>query len=258
MIWGQTATTVFSKCRQVIQRVPGLKNVGKTMVKPLVELQKALVRSRMIAHPYIQLERGFVFIHITKTAGTSLSHALGLEAPLDSYPHAQARDVMPYIRRRAPNVIALSFVRNPYTRFLSLYNFARMDESLYCSARNPESAPCGKHPDHDILSDKSLEQCAELLIQGKLNRKGWDPQVEWLIDKEGSEGTLMVDFIGRVESLDSDLARLHRIHQIAIKPVPWLNKSSGIRQDVSQWTTRTRDLVRLFYKRDFEMLGYDE
>jgi hypothetical protein len=166
---------------------------------------------------------------------------------------------MPFLKRVAPNVNSISFVRNPYARFVSLYNFARVGESLYHSTSNPKSALYGKHPDYDILLDKSLEECAELLIQGKLSGGGWNPQVEWLIDKEGNEAILMVDFIGRVESLTSDLERLQHIHGIvAVKSVPWLNKSSGDRENVPEWTERARDLVRLYYKRDFEMLGYDE
>lgn len=230
---------------------------------PVRDLERNLVgmvhRARLLNHPFVQIDRGFVFIHVPKTAGTSLREALGLHSSLDIPCHAPARDVMPMIKQVAPRAISIAFVRNPYTRFVSLYNYARQDESLYHSVKNPEHAPYGKHIDYDILSDKSLEECAELLVQGKLGGHGvwlnlWRPQVEWLINREGE---LMVDFIGRVETLETDLQRLATLHGITAGPVPWLNKSAAIKE-TPRFTDRALELVRLYYRRDFEMLGYDE
>jgi hypothetical protein len=247
--------TACSKCRQAVHLAPPLEELLENMAK-------VWDKSQLLNHPYVQLKRGFVFIHVPKTAGTSLNKALGLNAPLGlANSHLRARNVVPVLKRVAPSVISVAFVRNPYARFVSLYNFARADESFYHSASNPGSAPCGKHIDYDILQGKNLEECAELLVQGKLGEQPentqamWLPQVEWLIDYKK---ILMVDFIGRVESLESDLNRLHRTYGIAIEPVPWLNKSASKQEDDPQWTERARDLVRLYYKRDFEMLGYDE
>jgi hypothetical protein len=215
-------------------------------------------RSRLLNHPFVQLQRGFVFIHVPKAAGTSLRDALGLKASLDIPGHASARDVLPFIKLVAPEIKAIAFVRNPYSRFFSLYNYARQKESLYHSVSRPAQAPYGKNIDYDILQDKSLEQCAELLVEGKLGGNGpglkmWQPQVEWLIDREGS---LAVDFIGRVETLHADLAKLQKRFGITTGPVPWLNKSDPAKS--IRLSSRAQDLVRSYYKRDFEMLGYDE
>src|SRR3984957_6792061 len=164
-----------SKLRRIVHPAPRLEKLADNVTN-------AWTNSQLLTHPYVQIDRGFVFIHITKTAGTSLNQALDLNAPLDSHLHSRAREVMPVVKRLAPNVKSISFVRNPYTRFVSLYTFARSDESPYHSTSNPNSAPFGKHPDRDILLDKDLEGCAEVLVQGKLSRPGWDPQVEWLTD----------------------------------------------------------------------------
>ena len=216
-------------------------------------------KSKLLNHPYVQLDRGFVFIHVPKTAGTSLNAALGLNATLTTSLHARARDIMPFIHIIAPKTISIAFVRHPYTRFRSLYNFARAEKSMYHSTENPETAPYGKHPDYDLLAGKSLEQCAELLVQRKLGNPSslphnWVPQVEWLVDRDGQ---LLVDFIGHVESLDADLQRLKDLHGISSNPPPWLNKSSESELAL-EMTPRTLDLLRLYYKRDFEMFGYKE
>ncbi len=240
---------------------------GRRMVHPFSNVEKlgdhlsnVWTRSQALTHPYVQLERGFVFIHIPKTAGTSLSDAFGLNAPLNSNLHKRARDILPFLKKISPNVKSIAFTRDPFARFVSLYNFARAAESLYHSTSKTRKAPYGKHLDHDTLLGKDLEACAELLVQGKLGcanfPSSWSPQVEWLIDDKGN---LIVDFIGRVESLNSDLERLEQIHGIATaKTLPWLNKSSGNDGEIPVWTERARDLVRLYYKRDFEMLGYDD
>lgn len=226
----------------------------------LKESIRTLVRrSILLNHPFIQLDRGFVFIHVPKAAGTSLRKALRLTAPLDIPAHERAVEVLPFIKTIVPKIISIAFVRNPYTRFVSLYNYARLEESLYHSARNPACAPQGKHPDYDILLNKNLEECAELLVQGKLGHPGvwpshWQPQIEWLIDHDGK---IMVDFIGRVEYLDADLKKLKQRHGIDTEPALRLNQSGG-NGNTPQLTDRARDLIRLYYKRDFEMLGYDE
>ena len=250
----RAVTEAVSKGRQIAHRLPLLGKLRKSLVKS----KEAWASSRFLKHPYIQLKRGFVFIHVPKSAGTSLNQALGLNAPLTSHLHSRARDVVPFLKRLSPGIKSICFVRNPYDRFVSLYNFARLEESLYCSTRHPEKAPCGKHPDHDTLLDKTMEQCAELLIGGKLSGGGWNPQVDWLVDKEGKDGVLIVDFIGRVESLKKDLKRLEKTYGIEVQPVPWLNRSSDEQKSPPRWTPRGRDLVRLYYKRDFEMLGYEE
>ncbi len=234
-------------------------NASPLLKKGEKSLSKLWEKSSLLTHPFTQIKQGFVFIHVPKTAGTSVREALGIKATEGMEAHSRARDVLPFIRLVAPELISVAFTRNPYTRFLSLYNFARMDESFYFSSTERGDAPCGRHPDYDTLSNKSLEECAELLIQGKIGDPSvrthiWHPQVEWLTDRNGK---MTIDFIGRVESLDADLQRLKELHGIASQPVPMINKSSQSGAP-PKFSRRAITLVQLYYKRDFEMLGYDE
>ncbi len=247
------AARACARAWKAVNTSPALRKWGK-------DLSSVLIKSKILDHPFAQLDRGFVFIHVPKTAGTSLRQALGLNAPLNIPCHATAQEVLPFIKLVAPKTVSLAFVRNPYSRFVSLYNYARQEESLYHSVRDPAKAPYGKHADFDILSHKTLEECAELLIQGKLGgRHGvglgqWHPQVEWLMDEENK---LAVDYIGRVETLESDLQNIERLYGIISQPIPWLNRSIP-QEPAMEFTPRARDLVHLYYKRDFEMLDYDE
>jgi hypothetical protein len=256
--WERPLLGAISKGRKAIQHVPVLQKLSKHLGNVVLGRIDRWERLKLLTHPYVQIERGFVLIHITRTAGTSLSRALDLNAPLTSNLHTRARDIMPLAREIDPNVKCVAFVRNPYARFVSLYDFARLEESLYCSSRNPERAPCGKHPDYDLLLDKDLEACAELLVAGKLSRPGWDPQTDWLTDKDGPGGELMTDFLGHVESLEADVQRLQKEYGIEIQALPWLNQSRTEAEKPPEWTDRARDLVWQFYRRDFDLLGYDK
>jgi len=247
------AAKVCARLRRIVDASPVTAELN-------VNLVKLWEKSKFLNLRADQIRRGFVYIHLPKTAGTSLMQALRIRGSGDIVSHSPAKEFLPLIKMLFPKVISITFVRNPYTRFVSLYNFARQGETYYHSVKNPANAPGGKHVDYDILSDKSLEQCAELLIQGKLGLiptdtiPFWRPQIEWLVDWQGK---MAVDFIGRVETLDYDLKQLQKLHGIISDPVPWLNKSTDDKT-MPQFTGRTRELVRLYYKRDFEMLGYEE
>ena len=245
--------SLCSKVWKVIDESPFLADAER-------KVAKLWEKSHLLAHPFVQLDRGFVFIHVPKTAGTSLRQSLGLSTSLDIKGHASARDVMPFLKLVAPELVSIAFVRDPYTRFISLYNYARQEESLYHSAKDPDQKPYGKHPDYDKLVDKNLEQAAELLAQGKLGDprvtlSHWQSQVEWLIDKEGK---LAVDFIGHIENIQAEMGRLKQEYGIASEPVTWLNKSEAKEKKAPEFTPRAIELLQLYYKRDFEMLGYDE
>src|ERR1700722_10079584 len=118
------AARACARAWKAVNTSPALRKWGK-------DLSSVLIKSKILDHPFAQLDRGFVFIHVPKTAGTSLRQALGLNAPLNIPCHATAQEVLPFIKLVAPKTVSLAFVRNPYSRFVSLYNYARQEESLY-------------------------------------------------------------------------------------------------------------------------------
>lgn len=63
------------------------------------------------------------FIHIPKTAGTSLFNALGMQAT--PYTHAPARILQQRYPEAYRRYFSFTFVRNPWDRFVSLYEFLR-------------------------------------------------------------------------------------------------------------------------------------
>jgi hypothetical protein len=157
-----------------------------------------------------------------------------------------------YLRR-----FSFAFVRNPWDRFLSLYRYARLEESRYHSAIDPESAPYGKHQDYDLLCDASVEDCARFLVEGRLRHDDfinhWRPQSDWLT---GDDGTVLVDFVGRVESIDTSFQTIARRLDLDTDTLPMTNRSSDADGYRSAFTDVARDIVAEHYQEDIERFGY--
>lgn len=201
-------------------------------------------------------EKGrYLFIHIPKNAGTSIAKSLNLEHSS----HAtiiQAKEQLGWWKYR--NYFKFAFVRNPWDRFLSLYNYARLEESLHHSSINPDAAPYGKHLDYDLLKHASLQECAQYLLDGKLRHDEtwlhWLPQSYWLLSKKGKIG---VDFVGRYEHLDNDFSIISKRLGKKIE----LSKVNSSKAFLSQsyrdyYDRKTASIVADFYKQDIELFKY--
>jgi len=199
----------------------------------------------------------FIFVHIPKNAGSSVAKALNMETSWHHTAHSyrELLGCLAYARR-----FSFAFVRNPWDRFLSLYRYARLDESRYHSAINPEEAPYGKHEDYDLLQGASLEECAHYLRKGCLQHDDfinhWRPQSDWLTDEDGR---VIVDFVGRVESIDEDFRTLSRHLNLAVDGLPVTNtsSSSGTSEDYRiAFTEEARKIVAQHYREDIKRWGY--
>ena len=196
-----------------------------------------------------------VFVHIPKNAGSSVAEAM--EKELSWHYTARAyREMLgwPTYHWR----YSFAFVRNPWDRFLSLYRYARLEESRYHSAIDPESAPHGKHTDYDVLCDASVEDCARYLVEGRLQHDDfinhWRPQSDWLTDDDGK---IIVDFVGRVESIDESFRTVaHRLN-LSTHTLPVTNRSSDDEGYRSAFTDVSRDIVADHYREDIERFGYE-
>lgn len=154
--------------------------------------------------------------------------------------HAKARDVKKELPPEVFNeFFKFAFVRNPWDLQVSLYHFMLRDPAI---PRHAEVKACG-----------SFDAFIEWVL------KTPDPypkgitklQSEMLAD---SQGKLLVDFIGRYETLSADYARV--CEKVGVDaPLPHLNKSAH--QDYrSYYNDRTRDLVAENFKNDIELFGY--
>lgn len=194
------------------------------------------------------------FIHIPKNSGTSVGKALGF---MHTYHTTliQATDILG--SEKFGKCITIAIVRNPWDRFVSLYNYAKLEESYYHSANNPDKALYGKHLDYNLLKDASLKECARFLKEGKLkhdqNWLHWRPQVDWLVDGDGNIG---VDYLLRFETLQHDFAEFAK--KVGIQErLDKLNQSGKRRHYRELIDDETREILDTYYHEDIKRFGYE-
>jgi len=150
------------------------------------------------------------------------------------------------------NYFKFSFVRNPWSRILSEYRY------------------------RNYFQHRSFRD----FVLNKLPKPGWDdqyrhvmPQYDMLYD---SEGNLLVDFVGRFESLQQDFDHVCERLDIADSRLPHRNKSDKKSRDLRRkirnilfmngenklqgmtnfYDDETRGAVAHYYRKDIEAFGY--
>ncbi len=191
------------------------------------------------------------FIHIPKNAGTSIVKALNIR-PVS---HITAKEILESSdKQRYLNSYSFCVVRHPYNRFISLYNYAKMEKSYYHDNIEPKNSIYGEHLDYKTLKNASIEECAELLLKGKLKHdlvwNHWRPQSSWVYDETFKN--LLVDRVFHLEKIeelyDSNIINLK-------KKVPQLNTSSTS-INIGDLDNNTKEILVNYYKKDFELFNY--
>lgn len=203
----------------------------------------------------INHEHKFIFIHIPKTAGTSVAKSLGFQKPTA---HITAEKIKVVLNaEKFQSYFKFCFVRNPWDRFLSLYNYARQTDSYYHSATQPNKAIYGKHTDYDLLKNASIEDCTDYLLAGQLKHdrfwNHWQNQSNWIYDKDD---TCLVDYIGHFENLEQDLQFIFKKIKLPIPPIKNLNASRKKEHYQEVLSDYAKNRIAQYYQKDIQQLKY--
>ncbi len=141
---------------------------------------------------------------------------------------------------RFPLLFTFTVVRNPYTRTLSAY----LDKVERSALRDNK--------------ESSFRDFLYSLQKGKLySNAHWAPQSALLLLPADQ-----FDFIGKVESIDTDLLFIKEKLQGKRPEKPFksfLDNSTGAgRKLKAYYDTETAELVRMLYRDDFETFGYPD
>ncbi len=180
----------------------------------------------------------FIFIHVPKTAGSSVGAALepysvrGRDLGFGNHPSARK------VRRRRwpfyPLYFKFAFVRNPWALEVSFYQYFR---------RIGEPSAAG------TFSEWVEIRHAEFSRKGKTSR-----QIRQLTDRGGN---LIVDFVGRVERIDTDFSFIcGRIGFDRPLALPRINRSTFTPWRDFYEPEGLRDRVAEYVSDDVAMLGY--
>jgi hypothetical protein len=194
-----------------------------------------------------------IFIHIPKTAGTSIEKELGI-CGVDNqgsneacYPLLFGNDGNRYLQHLlGTEILALvgptmfrdyfkfAIVRNPFARLLSAYKGYYHREE----------------PDFNRFVKRTVSKIAARPLR-KDPARHLKPQTAFLFDEEEAQ---LVDFIGRQEALDQDIAAIEQRLAVSLK----LNKPAQVRSNSYReaYAPEARRIVEKVYASDLERFEY--
>jgi len=182
-----------------------------------------------------------IFVHIPKTAGTSITEGL-----FGARPHHQPLQWYEEVEPQLYNdYFKFSFVRNPWDRLVSGYHYMVNKKSK----RPSEIEWINFFKGVDSFDDFVTRWLNEDNIERHLLTL---PQYHFVLNKFGVLG---LDFVGRYETLQKDFPYICERLGVVCE-LPHENKSPR-KEFRNYYTSQTRDIVARVYAKDIEMFGYD-
>ena len=182
----------------------------------------------------------FVFIHIPKTAGTSIESLFINNAHIKDVPgkHNMVRDIGSEFLKK---YFSFTFVRNPWSRMVSYYEF-----------RIKRSFDMYNHGDSFKKWISFLHSSDVKRIDAYQFNLAIKNQYEFLINKSNE---ISVDFIGKFENLQEDFNTICDKIGIPYQELPHENKSKH-KHYTEYYDDETRSIVAEKYAKDIEYFGY--
>lgn len=205
----------------------------------------------------ISHSKKFIFIHIYKVAGTSISDALKKYEALSlnyfriyrflsrNYPilfpnkfhrHITAGELKEKLQPEIfDSYFKFAFVRNPWDWQVSLY--------YYMLKRKD-------HHQYNIISQMNFEEYIQWVVSTDVNL-----QKDMLFSKKNEQ---LVDFIGKFENLEDDFMKVCQILGLKDTHLPHVNKSPRHKTSYREYyNEKTKDLVYQAYRNDIELFDYE-
>jgi len=205
----------------------------------------------------ISHEKKFLFIHIQKTAGSSITQLLSKSIPdLSSYhgthDHAiWAKDNAEFVWS---DYYKVAFVRNPWDRLVSWYMMiTQVSGSLVKQGDTHNINKLWKYVLENSTSFESfLYNCTATIDDQDGEKSFLFNQLDYVTDNSGK---IIVDFIGRFESLNHDA--LQMFNQLNLSNIELAHYNASTRSHYQDYYTHaTRRLIARRYERDIDFFGY--
>jgi hypothetical protein len=194
-------------------------------------------------------EHRCIFVHIPKCAGVSVCRALFGNLAGGHKTIGQYQII--FSRTEFESYFKFTFVRNPWDRLFSAYNFLSRGGMTKRDREWAKKNLAAFSSFDDFvkrwLNPSSIHQYIHFL-----------PQHSFICTPSGAG--LAVDFLGFFENLDEDMEHVAR----ALRPggeisVGHENKTTGGGREIDfreAYTEETREIVSRVYQKDIELLGY--
>jgi len=192
-----------------------------------------------------------IFVHIPKTAGTSIENALGIGGIQPNLLRSHRISTIDGIRCAPQHLTCnmlihneickphwntyfkFSFVRHPYTKVLSEYFWVK-GKTKKDLKFNPKDFSKFLNEYYSVIDkDHKLSQYDYLTINGKL----------------------AVDFVGKFETLNSDFEKIKKKLGLHVN-LPHTQKSSNKNEYINILMANQKNKIYNLYKKDFEFFSY--
>jgi len=191
--------------------------------------------------------RAAIFVHIPKTAGTTILDALGAEPVFDTHaPAITYRAADPMLFARA---FKFAIIRNPWDRFASTFHFLTKGTDWPMQQEWAE-----RHIGDLDFAGFVAKLRNPLFRQVVLSERFFWPQSFWIDDRDGSQ---LVDELFRFEDLGSVLPTIASRLGINLPATIPTHRATARAGSTALYASREMiDLVGGLYARDIERFGY--
>lgn len=191
--------------------------------------------------------RSAIFVHIPKTAGTTMLDALGVGPVFDTHaPAISYREADPRLFARA---FKFAVVRNPWDRFASTFHFLKNETDWPM-----QQQWAARHIGDLDFAGFVAKLRHPMFRQVVLSERFFWPQRFWITDRDG---TTMIDEVYRFEQLGEALPVIAARLGIDLPPIVPMRRQS--RRASMQDLYRDQgmiDLVAGLYAQDIAQFGY--
>lgn len=193
-------------------------------------------------------ELSCIFVHIPKTGGISICRSLfgNLAGGHDSIKNYQIL----FSKKDFLNYFKFGFVRNPWDRLFSAYNFLK-----HGGFNDSDREWANTH----LSKFREFNHFVETWVNKKniYRYRHFIPQSEFLCSPITQR--ILVDFVGFFENLESDFSYVKEKLGLTEAVLVYENiTQKNYKKDYrTAYTDRTRNIVADIYRRDIEIFGYD-
>jgi hypothetical protein len=177
-----------------------------------------------------------IFVHINKTGGSSIEHALQLP-----FQHRTARELYNAMGdRRWRSRFSFAFVRNPWDKVASHYHY------------RVKTNQTGLRDKPVAFNDWVQLTYGDGALPYYDKPKMFLPQTDWITNERGE---VMVDFVGRFERLADDFREVYARGALAGAALPHLKQS--VRGDYRKlYSDEAAEIVGRWFAKDLDLFGY--
>ena len=207
-----------------------------------------------------------IFVHIPKTAGSSIERvlypplsrkSLAISAMSDTnlfagwneehkfwMHHATMQQINDLYEKDVSEYLKFSFVRNPYERAVSDWKFLRGNSNKRWRSKTfLKYLNCDGHFKRMLSGEKNKSTRIDHIHR----------QCDFLYDKNGN---LLVDFIGKFENLQTDFDIICDKIGVSRQELPHEKKTKHMHY-TEYYNNETKQLVEKKYAKDIEYFGYE-